>query len=143
MVLDLLFPVSQMLTDGVDPPADGGSMRAVQRDGRGPRPAHRCQDAKRVPGMLLPHPSPDVIYRAVTDGAVLLSTREEAYYGLNAVAARVWECLPPMLTGLDELCAGVSKLYPEVDPETLRADVRALLDDLLAHGLVRSPPREG
>jgi hypothetical protein len=78
----------------------------------------------------------------VTDGAVLLSTKDEVYYGLNAVAARVWERLPPVLTRLDELCAGVSQLYPEVDSETLRADVRALLDDLLMHGLVRCPPRD-
>jgi DNA-directed RNA polymerase specialized sigma24 family protein len=34
--------------------------------------------------MLLPTPNPDVIHKAVADGAVLLSTRDEVYYGLNA-----------------------------------------------------------
>ena len=96
------------------------------------------KDAKALAGTLLPDPSPDVIYKAVTGGAVLLSTKDEVYYGLNAVAAAVWGRLPPVFSELDELCADVSQLYPDVDAGTIRADVPALLDDLLARGLVIS-----
>jgi coenzyme PQQ synthesis protein D (PqqD) len=96
-----------------------------------------------VPGMLLPHPKPNVIYRSVAEGAVLLSTTEEVYYGLNAVGAHIWERLPPVLRAFDDLCASVSKLYPEVDPDTIRADTQELLDDLLTHGLVCSAQQEG
>ena len=85
--------------------------------------------------MQLPLPNPDVIYKPVTDGAVLLSTEDEVYYGLNAVGARVWEFLPD-LTDLDELCARLHAVYPEVSGATIRADVRALIEDLLAWGLV-------
>ena len=86
--------------------------------------------------MSLPHPSPDVVYRAVADGAVLLSTKRELYFGLNAVGACVWERLPPVFTDLDELCADIGRLHPEVHPTTIRADVQQLLGDLLEHGLV-------
>lgn len=98
----------------------------------------RRENATALPRTPLPDPNPDVIYKEVTGGAVLLSTKDEVYYGLNGVAAAVWERLPPVLNGLDELCADVSQLYPGVDSATIRADVPALLDDLLARGLVIS-----
>src|SRR3989442_697690 len=87
--------------------------------------------------MLLPTPNRDVVYKRVMDGAVLLSTADEVYYGLNAVGALVWEQLPPTLSRLDELCASLARQYPEVTADTIKADVLELLDDLLAHGLVR------
>jgi len=88
--------------------------------------------------MLLPTPNCDVVYKRVMDGAVLLSTTDEVYYGLNAVGALVWEQLPPTLTRLDEVCARLARRYPDVAADTIRADVVELLDDLLAHGLVRA-----
>jgi hypothetical protein len=93
--------------------------------------------------MQLPSPHPDVIYKPVTEGAVLLSTEDEVYYGLNAVGARVWELLPPVLTRLDELCSSLSEVYPDIGSATIHADVQALLDDLLALGLVRRPEVKG
>ena len=85
--------------------------------------------------MLLPIPNPDVIHKAVGDGAVLLSTKDEVYYGLNTVGTCIWERLSP-LTELDDLCASVSKVYPDVDPQTIRRDAEQLIGDLLAHGLL-------
>jgi len=89
--------------------------------------------------MMLPVPDRDVIYKAVDSGAVLLSTKEEVYYGLNAVGGYIWEHLPPVLETLDELSASLSALYPEVPVETIRADASELLDDLLAASLVHLP----
>ncbi len=86
--------------------------------------------------MLLPKPIPDVIYRAVEDGAVLLSSKDEVYYGLNAVGRYIWEHLPPVLQTPEELFTSLSAAYPEVPIETIRADSRELLAELLAHGLV-------
>lgn len=86
--------------------------------------------------MLLPIPSPDVIHKAVADGAVLLSTKDEVYYGLNAVGTCIWERLPPVLTHLDDLCVSVSKVYPDIDPRTIRTDAEQLIGELLAHGLL-------
>lgn len=93
--------------------------------------------------MRLPEPKPDVIYRRTGDGAVLLSTKDEVYYGLNAVGAHIWERLPPVLAGLDELCAALRGLYPGVDGLAIRADAEELLQELSAHGLVYSPQQGG
>ena len=88
--------------------------------------------------MLLPVPNPEVIYKAVDGGAVLLSTTDEVYYGLNEVGGQIWEHLPPVLRTFDELTAALAARYPAVPAETIHADARALLDALLASGLVRS-----
>jgi len=85
---------------------------------------------------MLPVANPKVIYKALSEGAVLLSTTDEVYFGLNEVGARVWEHLPPVLNTLDELCAAIGATYPEVDQDTIRADVSELLAELAAHGLV-------
>jgi hypothetical protein len=84
----------------------------------------------------LPVASPAVIYRAVGDGAVLLSATDEVYYGLNRVGARIWELLPPQTTTLMDLCSALHREYPHVELSTLRADVQDLLRDLVRNGLV-------
>ena len=89
--------------------------------------------------MLLPAADPKVIYRGVAGGAVLLSTEHEVYYGLNTVGAYVWEHLPPVFQTLEELCAALSALYPDVPLESIRADIRELLHDLVANGLLGAP----
>ena len=87
--------------------------------------------------MLLPVPNPEVIYKAVEGGAVLLSTTDEVYYGLNEVGGQIWEHLPPVLRTFDELVATLAARYPGVPVDTIRADVRGLLEVLLGSGLVR------
>jgi Coenzyme PQQ synthesis protein D (PqqD) len=84
----------------------------------------------------LPRPNPAVVFCEVQEGAVLLSTEEEAYYGLNAVGARVWSLLPPIRKTLQDLCTALKEEYPDVDPESLRVDVIALLEDLVSARLV-------
>ncbi|HEX6533536.1 MAG TPA: PqqD family protein [Gemmatimonadaceae bacterium] len=89
---------------------------------------------------MLPVANPKVIFKALSDGAVLFSTEDEVYFGLNAVGARVWELLPPASSTLDELCATIAAQYPDVDPQMILADVRELLGELAAHRLVLPPP---
>lgn len=84
----------------------------------------------------LPHPAPGVLFQPVPDGAVLLDTRSEAYFGLNAVGARIWQLLPPATETADELCAALRAAYPDAAAETVRADVAALLRALRDAGLV-------
>src|SRR6267378_4818565 len=57
--------------------------------------------------LRLPTPNPEVIYRAVDGGAVLLCMTDEVYYGLNAVGSYVWEHLPPVLGTIDDLCTAM------------------------------------
>lgn len=85
---------------------------------------------------MLPIQNPDVIYRTLAEGAVLFSTRDEVYFGLNEVGARVWELLPPARSTIGEVCAELARYYPDVDPHTIREDVMELLAELAEHGLV-------
>ena len=89
--------------------------------------------------MQLPTADPKVIYRSVAGGAVLLSTAQEVYYGLNTVGAYVWEHLPPVFQTLEQLAAALSAAYPDVPAESLRTDIQELLHDLVANGLVCAP----
>ena len=88
------------------------------------------------PDARLPVPNPAVVFRALPDGAVLLSTETEVYFGLNAVGARVWELLPPVVLYLDDLCDRLAAEYPDAPAEMIRADVIELLDTLLDNRLV-------
>src|SRR5439155_1531234 len=89
--------------------------------------------------MRLPTADPQVICCGVAGGAVLLSTEQEVYYGLNTVGAYVWEHLPPVCQTVEQLSAALSALHPDVPVESIRADIQELLDALGAHGLVHSP----
>lgn len=88
----------------------------------------------------LPAPADGVVFQALDDGAVLFSPVAELYFGLNHVGARIWELLTPDGRPLDELCARLHELYPDADRDTLRRDVRDLVDRLAAEGLVTPVP---
>jgi len=88
---------------------------------------------------MLPRPHPAVVFRTVSEGAVLLQMEEEVYFGLNAVGGRIWQLLPPECSDLDELCLRLSESYPEVEPAALRGDVLELLEQLKEHNLVAEP----
>lgn len=89
---------------------------------------------------MLPTRNPKVIFKALATGAVLYSTEEEVYFGLNPVGVRVWELLPPAHQQLDDLCRVLAAEYPDVEESVIRADVAELLDELLKSGLVLPAP---
>ena len=91
---------------------------------------------------MLPVAHPKVIFKSMPDGAVLFSTTDEVYFGLNEVGARIWELLPPATRTLDELCEAVHRHYPSVPLSTIREDATELLAELSAQGLVM-PPASG
>ncbi|MBA2459853.1 MAG: PqqD family protein [Gemmatimonadales bacterium] len=91
---------------------------------------------------MLPVVNPEVIYQSLDEGGVLFSPKEEVYFGLNAVGAKVWEALPPASRSWEELFSTLETRYPAVDPATLRADARELIDELLEQGLLLSPADE-
>lgn len=90
---------------------------------------------------MLPVPHPAVIFRTLPDGAVLLHTTSEVYYGLNLVGARVWELLPPLSNDLHDLCERLAREYPDADPAEIRADVVDLMQELREAGLVTERAR--
>ena len=95
---------------------------------------------KSVNAAPLPVPAPDVVYKALPDGAVLFSSESEVYYGLNAVGARVWELLPPAAETFAQVVAQIAAHYPEVEPDVIAADIGELLADLQRQGLVVPRP---
>lgn len=84
----------------------------------------------------LPRAREGVVFQRVPGGAVLLSTTDEVYFGLNAVGADIWELLPPAASRLGELCARVLERYPDAPEADVRADVLDLLAALRDAGLV-------
>lgn len=85
---------------------------------------------------MLPRPHPAVLLQTVSDGAVLLHTEQEVYFGLNAVGVEIWKLLPPAHSDLDGMCEQLARQYPGVSVAELRGDVSELLDVLAAEGLV-------
>ncbi len=87
---------------------------------------------------MLPRPKSSVVYRAMPDGGVLFSPADETYFGLNQTGACVWENLAPVRSTIDEVCAEVTKRFPDAPPELVREDVGNLLKELEEGGLVES-----
>ena len=85
---------------------------------------------------MLPRPHPGVLFKPVSDGAVLLHVEEEIYFGLNDVGTLIWQMLPPACVSLDELCDRLAQTYAGVPPDVLRADVLELLAQLEENQLV-------
>jgi hypothetical protein len=84
----------------------------------------------------LPNPASGVIYKELAEGAVLFSSTDEVYFGLNEVGARIWQLLPPATSSLDELVERLAGEYADVPADTIRADTTELLAELGSHGLV-------
>jgi hypothetical protein len=82
--------------------------------------------------------SDDVLCQEVNGELVLLDVRQEAYFGLNPVGARVWA----LLREEHSEAAIVERLEQEyaVERSVLTRDVRELLDSLQQAGLLRSKP---
>ncbi len=85
---------------------------------------------------MLPVPNPKVLFKSMSDGAVLFSTDNEVYFGLNSVGARVWELLPPVCSTLEELVTRLAGEYPDVSRQIIEKDVTELLAELTSHKLV-------
>ncbi len=92
---------------------------------------------------MLPVANPSVIFKAMSDGAVLFDTQAEVYFGLNEVGARIWQLLPPVCQSIEEICARLATEYPEVAASTLRDDVVELLDQFVREGLATAPASTG
>jgi hypothetical protein len=88
--------------------------------------------------VMLPTPTRDVIFKELSEGGVLFHTADEVYFGLNEVGRQVWKLLPPACESFEDLCTEVQRQYPTESMETIREDVRELLDDLIRFGLLSS-----
>ena len=71
---------------------------------------------------------------ALGDGAAILDTVANRYYGLNTVGSIIWEALPQ---SKDEIVAALVSRFG-VDPHRASTDVQALLIELEREGLIVS-----
>lgn len=75
-----------------------------------------------------------VLTRELDGELVILDLQSEAYLGLDEVGTRIWQLLGS--------CASIAAAYEQlleeynVEPEVLRADLTALLEELCERGLV-------
>ena len=79
-----------------------------------------------------------VLMRLVGDELVLLNLREEKYFGLNAVGARMMDVAENGAT-LDEVVERLMAEF-EIGREQLEMDVRTVAADLIAAGLIEESP---
>jgi Coenzyme PQQ synthesis protein D (PqqD) len=79
----------------------------------------------------------DIFYASVDpDQAVMLNVAAGEYYGLNAVAARIWELLDHPKT-LVQLCAQICEEF-EVELEICEAAVLKFADEIIDNGIVQA-----
>ena len=79
--------------------------------------------------------SDEMIYAATgQDEAVMMSINAGRYYGLNAVASRIWELLETP-QNVPELCRQILEEF-EVDAPTCETEVRRFIGELLDNGIV-------
>lgn len=92
---------------------------------------------------MLPVANQEVIFKPLSEGAVLFHASREIYFGLNPVGARVWELLPPACQDFDQLCDKLEEEYADADAATIRGDVNELLGELASHELVLERAEHG
>ena len=77
-----------------------------------------------------------VMARQVGDETVILDLATGTYFGLNPVGARLWQMIGEGMT-LGRACDVLLEEF-EVERAQLDADVKSLVADLLAKGLVNA-----
>jgi hypothetical protein len=78
--------------------------------------------------------SSSAVSTAIPGETVILDPTSGRYFGLDGVGARVWEMLHSPTT-LRSMVVAITSEY-DVDAETCERDLRALLEQLDAKGLV-------
>jgi hypothetical protein len=77
----------------------------------------------------------DILHASVgSEETVMMNVAAGRYYGLNAVASRIWELLETPKT-ITLLCAQIYEEF-EVDAQTCEAEVLKFVRDLSDNGLV-------
>lgn len=79
-------------------------------------------------------PSQDTLINIIDGESVLLNLNNECYFGLDPVGTRMWT----ILSDSESIQSAYDTLLNEydVDPEKLRLDMRNLIENLLANGLM-------
>ncbi|HKT79970.1 MAG TPA: PqqD family protein [Vicinamibacterales bacterium] len=82
--------------------------------------------------------APDVLFRLVSDEAVLVNLNTEVYLGLNPVGARIWT----VLCDSASIQSAFDRLQTEydVEPAELSRDLAEFIAELVRHQLIETRP---
>lgn len=83
-------------------------------------------------------PSSDPLAAEIDNEVVLMSIEQGSYYSLDTIGTDIWKRLDGQIT-VSDLCSALIEEY-EADPDTIRRDVLALLQQLAAEGLIEIQP---
>jgi Coenzyme PQQ synthesis protein D (PqqD) len=78
--------------------------------------------------------SKDQVSKELEGEVIILDLARGAYYGLDGVAARVWDLIQEPKTAQQVLQILVAEY--DVEPARCETDLRSLLEDLAAHQLI-------
>lgn len=81
-------------------------------------------------------PTPRVLCKDLGDETILLDLESETYFGLNATGSRIFKLLTTTPTIREAFLAMLEEF--DVAPEELEHDMRALIDELVERGLLRT-----
>ncbi len=76
-----------------------------------------------------------VIFQELHDEVVLLNLTQHEYYGLDSVGAEMWQLLLKH-RNVAEAAKSIQGIY-DVDEQTARRDIEALVEQLVAAGLLK------
>ncbi len=76
------------------------------------------------------------------DELVVMETESQAIVTLNATGHLVWDMLDQATTA-EEILTLIGDGFPDVDKDSLQADIQAVLDTLVAARLVTTEPGGG
>ena len=81
--------------------------------------------------------NPDIVFREEDEGAFLFNPESDTLHCLNKVGAAVFKLCNGKNT-LDTMCRLLSEEYDvEVGPDTLKKDIQAFMDRLLALNVMK------
>jgi hypothetical protein len=79
--------------------------------------------------------SEDCLFSDLGGEVVMINLEQNSYYGLDPIGSRIWALLT-VPTSLTQLCHTLQQEF-EVDAESCRSDVTALLESMYEEGLIQ------
>ena len=89
---------------------------------------------KQIASETVIHRSDALLSNNLGDDIVMMDIEQGSYYGLENVAARIWE-LTEEPVSFGSLCERLTGEY-DISPEQCRQEVNTFLDDLLKRNIV-------
>ena len=79
--------------------------------------------------------NPRIVERRMDDDSFLVNPDSDALFQLNAIGAAIWRLLAEAM-GIEDMVAEIAEAFPDVEAETIRADVQKAIVQLTGRKLV-------